>query len=280
MLKNVFMYMSSLLLPVDVVLANEWLNTPLPPEIQFNTSSAIAIFALLSLIVGVGVFFLRWLRTHTGEINYIAVIFLLSGIAMPLLPVLLFQSHPSETYLYLPVVFYAILLSYGLARVLGAAEGSNLRIFYIPTVVILIALFSSATWVRNKRVFDCGETARRILYGLPHELLRAGSWKLSFANAPGENTTRRYGFYGFRGVDTIGHGPIADRAVTSALQLVYQNKLLTGEIVEPEQLITRCPGERETSQLCLLVHSEGRLERLDGRSTHLSSRRAAGIATH
>jgi hypothetical protein len=263
MLKNTFMYSGSLLLPVDVVLANEWLNTPLPSEIQFSMSSAILIFALVSVIViGVGFFFLRWLRPNLRSINYVVVIFLLFGMALPLLPVLFLQSHPSETYLYLPVAFYALLLSYGLTKILAEAEGSGLRSFYIPTLVVLIALFSSATWVRNKRVFECGQTARRILYELPGGALRAGAWKISFANAPGENTTRRYGFYGFRGVDTIGHGPIADRAITSALQLVYQNRLLTGEIVEPQQLLGKCRTGQQSDQICMWVHADGRLERL------------------
>lgn len=281
MLKNAFMYMGSLLLPVDVVLANEWLNTPLPSEIQFSTSLAIAVAGLLLLIIiGVGFFFVRWLRTNMSRINYIAVIFLLFGMAMPLLPVLLFQSRPSETYLYLPVAFYAILLSYVLGKVLRDGEGSWRRNFYASTIIVLIALFSSATWIRNKRVFECGETARRILYGLPEELLKAGHWKVLFANVSGEDRTRRYGFYGFRGVDTIAHGESADRAITSALQLVYRNKLLTGEIIQPEQLLARCRTGPESNQICILVHSDGRLERPIGSSMQLSSPRANELVTH
>jgi hypothetical protein len=201
----------------------------------------------------------------------------LSGIALPLLPVLLLQSRPSETYLYLPVGFYAILLSYGLAKVLGDGGGSKLRSFYVPTVIALLVLFSSATWVRNDRVFECGQTARRILYGLPEELLRAGRWKVIFATVPGEITTIRYGFYGFRGIDTIGHDWIADRAITSALQLVYKNRLLTGEVVEPQKLTAKCNTGQESSQICVLVHADGRLEKLTVSSSHLSSPRAAEL---
>jgi hypothetical protein len=276
MLKNTVMYMGSLLLPVDVVLANEWLNTPLPSEIQFDKLSTTVVVALLSLIgMSVGLVLLRWLSTNARGINYIAVVFIFFGIAMPLLPVLLLQSRPSETYLYLPVGFYSILLSYGLAKVLANAERSWVRSFYIPTIVVMTALFASATWVRNNRVLDCGQTVRRILHGLPKDLLREGRWKVSFANVPGENSTRRYGFYGFRGVDTIGH-----YGITTALQLIYRNKLLTGEIVEPQQLLARCITGQETGQLCVLVHSDGRVERLPPSAAQLGSRRVAGLVQY
>ena len=61
-LKNAIMYISSLLLPVDVVLANAWLNTPLPSEIQFDMSSLMVVLAsaagvslgILSLALGQG----------------------------------------------------------------------------------------------------------------------------------------------------------------------------------------------------------------------------------
>jgi hypothetical protein len=259
--KNTIMYLGSLSLPVDVVLANQWLNSPLPSEIPFTLTSAILILAFLSAIgVVLGVLWFPWLKTNIGRVHYRAIIFLLAGIVLPLLPVLLLQPRPSETYLYLPVGFCAILLSYGLAKASAEAGRSRRASFYLPTVIVLIALFSSGTWVRNNRLFDCGQTARRILYELPQELLRTGQWKVIFANVPGESGTRRYGFYGFRGIDTIGHGAPANWAITSALQLVFKNDLLTGEIVDPQQLIAKCRATQESKHLCVWVHSDGRLE--------------------
>jgi hypothetical protein len=259
-LKNSIMYIGSLSLPIDVVLANQWLNTPLPSEIPFRMSWAVLIVAFLALIgLSLGGLLFRWLKRHIGGVNYRAIIFLLAGIALPLLPVLLLQSRPSETYLYLPIGFYSILLSYGLAKVLAEAGRAKLASFYIPTVIVLVALFSSGTWVRNNRVFDCGQTAHRILNGLPQELLREGDWKVSFANVSGENTTRRYGFYGFRGVDTIGHGASADWAITSALQLVYRNKFLTAGVVTPKELVAFC-RDSKTDKLGVFVHWDGRTE--------------------
>jgi hypothetical protein len=269
-LKNTIMYIGSLLLPVDVVLASEWLKAPLPSEIQFHISSAVLSVPLLSLIgVSVAVSLLYWMRAHVSRrSDYIAVAFLLAGIALPLLPVLLFQPRPSETYLYLPMGFYAILLSFGLAKVWRHTGGSKLWTFYVPTVVVLVVLFSSATWIRNNRVFDCGQTAHRILHGLPEKLLKDGRWKVLFANIPGENTTRRYGFYGFYGVDTIGHGAIGNWAITSALQLVYKNRLLIGEIVEPQGLAAKCRIREESGQICVLVHANGSVEIVTATNSH------------
>jgi hypothetical protein len=264
-LKNTLMYMGSLLLPIDVVLANEWLKTPLPSEIQFNLSAAIFIFAAFSLVILiVGLFCLRRLARKMTELNHAYVVFLISGVALPLLPVLILQSHPSETYLYLPTAFYAILVSYGLYTISVKATTSNFTLLYVPASIVLIILFASAIWVRNNRVFDCGQTARRILSGLPHELFHSGRWIVTFANVPDEIRTTRYGFYGFRGVDTIGHGTMADRAITSALQLMYHNKLLIGRIVQAEQLIGKCQTSTDSREICVFVHSDGRIKRLPG----------------
>ena len=152
-----------------------------------------------------------FLRQH---IDWRAVLFLLSGMGLPLFPVLLFQSHPSETYLYLSIAFYALLVSYGLVLIMPLLipERRGIR---ITMIVLAAGLSCAATWVRNDRVVRCADTARRILYGLPAEL-RNGPWTVSFANVPADTVTRRYGFYGFRGIDTIGHGSSANSAVTSA----------------------------------------------------------------
>jgi len=258
-LKNALMYIGSLVLPVDVVLANVWLNTPLPSEVQF-TESPLIVIALATASIGFGILLLRWVKAHASEAKYIAIVFLLMGIGLPLVPVLLLQSHPSETYLYLPLGFYSILLSFGLVKITEQAGGLTALTLYLPAIGVLIVLFAAATWLRNERVFDCGQAARRILHALPETKLRQGPWKVFFANSPGDETTRRYGFYGFRGVDTIGHGGIANTAVTSALQLVYKNELLTGEVVEPQQVLAKCHNHGSASHICVMVASDGRIE--------------------
>jgi protein O-mannosyl-transferase len=255
--KNAIMYAGSMLSPVDIVLANEWLNAPLPPDIASRLSWAIVYGVLLLLTsLGFGFLMLRWLRAKKSASDKLAVVLLILGTVLPLSTLLVFQSHPSETYLYLPAAFFAILLSYALVKVLRDAGGRTLRHFYAPAIVLLVVLFATATWVRNNRVCQCAETAQRILSELPDQQLSSGRSNVLFANMPGENGTKRYGFYGFRGIHTIAHTD--NRAITSALQLVYHNELLTGKIVEPGELIASCG--REPKEICVLVHWDGQIE--------------------
>jgi len=192
MAKNAIMYAGAMLSPVDVVLANEWVNAPLPPDMASRLSWAVGygVMALLTSL-GFGFLMLRWLKTKNSASDKLAVVLLILGTILPLSTLLLFQSHASETYLYLPAAFFAILLSYALAKVLRDASGRTLRSFYSLIIVLLLVLFASATWARNNRVSQCGETARRILSELPEEQLGTGRWNVLFANSPGENGTRR-----------------------------------------------------------------------------------------
>jgi hypothetical protein len=266
--KNIGMYGFALLLPIDSVLANEWLHTPLPSEIAYNISTVI-IIGVLAFVIILFMALIIWRRTKTKElvtyqIDWTSIVFLVCGIFTPLLPVLLFSGdrRPSETYLYLPVAFYTILLSYGLTRLLAPPKTLKKKVFYTAAVLVLLGLFCAATWVRNERVVQCGETVHRILSSLPKNLLADGTWKLSFANFPGEQVSRRYGFYGFRGTDTIGDGVMADHTIKSALQLIFKNELLTGKVEKAEELIAICESNVSSHHLCLWVHSDGRVEQL------------------
>jgi hypothetical protein len=265
---NLLMYLGALLLPVDTVLANKLVGTPLPPDIVGH-KFFVVIVGGLSLFALVVIGFLAWprLKSFGRFFNWKVVLFLVSGILAPLLPVLLFASHPSETYLYLSVAFYCMFLSYGLMKWLETRKSeTKANVIYVTTVVVLIVLFSGASWFRNKRVFECGETARRILYGLPHELSRLNRLKLLFAEVPGEPTSRKYGEYGFRGLDTIGDGEKANRAITLALQAAYRNESLVGEVVKEQELLQRCKAVSET-QLCVLVHWDGQIDLLASASS-------------
>jgi hypothetical protein len=258
--KNVAMYLVALLSPVDAVLANEWFLTPLPSEMDLSQpivivfgGSALAVASTL----GVGL----WRTKHKSqEVNWAAVIFLVSGICLPLLPVLAFQSRPSETYLYLPVAFYGLLISYILAGVLPATLPPIGRGTLLSILLVVAGFSAAATWIRNDRVYRCGETARQILFSLPVRSLKEGSWKITFANIPGEEATRRYGFYGFRGVDVIGGGRPGEEAITRALQLVHKNESLNGEVVQAGDLSQNCRFGLLSHHVCLWVHSDGRVE--------------------
>jgi hypothetical protein len=279
--KNLLMYSFALVSPLDPVLAHEWLETPLPSEIQMSNSEAIffgslvlIVFSIFAVAVG------QWIRRKCLTIDWADVIFLLSGILAPLLPVLVFRSHPSETYLYLSVAFYAVLLSYGVVGVIVPALATRSKAIVIVTVLLVTAFFGAATWVRNGRVAECGKTARRILQSLPRDLLKSGAWTISFANIPGEKVTNRYGFYGFRGIDTIGHGPGAKIGISSAVQLAYQNEYLRGDALEWNEFVSRCRNNLPERHLCVLVHSDGRIESLDANLAPLTSRVATDLDTH
>ena len=254
------MYLVALLSPVDAVLANEWLHTPLPSQMVISQP---IVMVLVASALGVASTLLvsLWRAKHNSqEIDWVAVIFLASGICLPLLPVLAFQSRPSETYLYLPVAFYGLLMSYILVEVLLSSFGQNGVNIFFSLLLVVLSAFAAATWIRNNRVYRCGETARQVLFGLPVLTLREGSWKLFFANIAGEEATRRYGFYGYRGVDVISGGGSNEEAITRALQLVHKNESLGGEVVQPGELVEKCSAGLLSHHICMRVHSDGRLE--------------------
>jgi hypothetical protein len=260
--KNLLMYLTALLSPVDPVFANEVLHAPLPSEIALNRF-IVLILGLVIALVALGVAVVLWrIKPNWRNVDRPAVVLLLSGIFLPLLPVLAFSGHPSETYLYLPLAFFGLLVSYGLGSLLAQPWSPRTYAIGVSAVLLLIMFFSAATWVRNDRVVECARTARRILYGLPDNL-RAGAWTVVLASVPGEPATRRYGFYGFRGVDTIGHRGAANRALTSALQAVYRNGSVKGLVVEAGELGSMCRSKALSRNLCLWVHWDGRVERVE-----------------
>jgi hypothetical protein len=258
--KNMAMYLVALFSPVDPILANEWFLTPLPSEMVMSQPIVIVFGASALAVASTLVVSLWWPKHKPHEINWAAIIFLVSGICLPLSPVLALQSRPSETYLYLPVAFYGLLISYIVTRVLPPTLAPIGRGTSLSILLVVAGFFATATCVRNDRVFQCGETARQILFSLPGRTLKEGSWKLSFANIPGEEATRRYGFYGFRGVDVIGGGGSGEEAITRALQLVYKNESLNGEVVQAGDFLQKCRTGLFSHHLCIWVHSDGRLE--------------------
>jgi hypothetical protein len=155
-------------------------------------------------------------------------------------------------------------LSCIMAKLVYGSRTLKGRASVVATSCVLLGLFCAATWTRNERVVQCGETAHRILYSSLGEQLTNGAWTLSFANIVGEETSRPYGLYGFRGIDTIGAGREgrANSAITSALQFVYKNKLLTAEVVRSEKLLAKCSSTLPSHHLCLWVHGDGQLEEL------------------
>jgi hypothetical protein len=241
---------------------------PFPSEIRLNASTIIGLtISGFGFILIIAFVLWRWAKNKglvIQTINLKAILFIISGILLPLLPVLVLSPHPSETYLYMSVAFYSLLVSCIMAKLFYGSRTLRGRSSVIAISLVLLGLFCAATWIRNERVVQCGETAHRILYSLQGEQLTNGAWMLSFANMAGGEISRQYGLYGFRGVDTIGarREGTANTAMTSALQFVYKNALLTGEILRAEKLVAKCSSSLSSHHLCVWVHWDGQLEEL------------------
>lgn len=259
-LKNFAIYAASPLFLIDPVMANEWLDTPLPSEVARGhiTVAWIAIMAapLCCLLLAVAIFRKR-IAVRLKRVEWPELTFLLLAIPMVLSPFLLFNSHASETYLYVPMALFVLLISRILCALLVDQGGPNWKFNYGIVMGVLLILYGSATWVRNERVVDCGSASRRLLSSFPTELNR-GAWRILLAAVPGEPVSRPYGMYGYRGVQTLGIEGYGADAVQFAIQFACHNTQLTVAVVTPAELnvIGASPGPRER---CFWVHWDGRL---------------------
>ena len=189
----------------------------------------------------------RWLRKRGRRIegsDLAGTLFLTLGIAVQLTPVLLFGRRPSETYLYLPTAFASLLVAFFAWRIYDAAGPAGRRVL-ITLVALFLVLASVATWVRNERVALCARTAARILASMPCPATGALDRTIRVSTLPDSPESTRYGFYGFRGTDTIGDGPHADPALTAALQLSCADPTARAEVVGADRLKTDCQTPRE-----------------------------------
>ena len=244
---NAVMYAGALVSPVDSVLANEWLGTPLPSELALHGAGGRGwglILGGLVMAALLGALLVRLLVRRLERDDRTRLAFLALCVLLSLAPLLVFTDKASETYMYLPVAFSALLFSRALEVLVGGGSRP-----YAVAAGVLCVLFACGTWVRNERVVRCGETARKIVSGLPQERLRVGHWLVIMAGVPGSPQSRRYGMYGWRGIDTVGV-----TAVQSAAQLASDNEQVRAAVVEPEALTGNCTGPRS---VCLWVGADG-----------------------
>lgn len=249
MVKNVAMYAGAMVLPIDSVLANQWFGTPLPSEIKITTAKLLAVvISALLILIGVSLFLIltprgRKLLAAIEPNHILLALAILSSLSI----LVLFTEKASETYMYLPMAFAALLFCSLLDAGLSGRKTGPL--IYVTIICGLIVLYGSATWVRNGLVARCGATANQIVSELKQDRLKQGVWFLWFAPVPGEPASRRYGMYGWRGIDTVG-----ESAVQSAAQLASGNKSVAATLVSPEALKRNCDGARS---ICFLVHENG-----------------------
>ena len=254
MLKAGLMYFGALISPIDSIMASEWFGAPLPSELRMDSiSSEIRVFLMVGLFVVLValIFLVRPIVNRLREAQWADLVFLLLAVFFTLLPFVLLTPKPSETYVYMAVAFAALLFAATLQALIvsGSTKG---RLIYITVIGVLALSFSLGTWVRNNRVVRCGETVTRILPALQNEKWKAGAWSIWLSPVPGEPRSRRYGIYGWRGIDTI-----ADPGVEVAVQWVNNNEMLRARVVEPEYFKSDCNG---TQDVCLWVHEDGTVE--------------------
>ena len=259
MAKGFVEYGAALLLPFDLVLANSWYRLPLPSELQTSGIGkmvlplAVGVLALLALIV------FRYRRQIVGGIAQVGspnIARLVSAMILSILPLIVFSDHVSETYLYLPVAFFCILLG----RVLLLISSANAR---NSIIAVLVFLFCCATWVRNERVRACGSDSRRILSTLAAGRFRNGAWTIDVAKTPGTVTPLHYGLYNYHGLDTLGSGDgglgiFGLRGVPAAVQMKAQNPALTVNVDSPDELREACQHPA-ANQACFWVAPDGKV---------------------
>lgn len=231
--------------PADSVLANDWLGLPLPSEIRLSEPGSLLLPALTALGSLVGIGYLIWKSRH--NLPWIKLAILAGSIPLWLLPFLLFSSHASETYLYLPAasasLFIAAVLQLALPR----------RAFQV--VVGLLALtFGAAAYNRTRHVISGAVISERIVHSFPLKLWTQGPWEIYAAEA--EPPLPRYGLYSYRGLSTIDVGDPGIPGLQDALQLSTGNLKIKATVISNEQMTqASCPP----SSSCYWVYGDGRV---------------------
>jgi hypothetical protein len=259
LLKGLAEYGGALLLPFDLVLANAWFHTPLPSELQASAQGRSALpFAavILALLAFLGFLFRRRIARVMAQLRWPNVALLGSAMILSILPLVVFSDHVSETYLYLPVAFFCILLARLLLVIPSVAARNGI-------IAVLVFLFCSATWVRNERVRACGSSSRRILSTLAAPRFQNGEWKMEVAKTPGTVTPLHFGIYNYHGLDALGSGDgglgiFGLRGVEAGVQMKARNPGLAVKVRSPDELRSDCEHPA-ANQACFWVAPDGKV---------------------
>jgi hypothetical protein len=259
MAKGFIEYGVALLLPFDLVLANSWFHAPLPSELQASGIGKATLplaAAILASLVLVGFRYRRQIARGLARVGRANVTLLATAMMLSILPLVVFTDHVSETYLYLPVAFFCILLGGVLARIPSVGARTTI-------IAFLAFLFCCATWVRNDRVRACGSDSRRILATLAAPRFRSGKWTIDVAKTRGTVTPLHFGIYNYHGLDTLGSGDggIGDfglRGVEAAVQMKTLNPELSVSVRAPDELLAECEHQ-VANQSCFWVAPDGKV---------------------
>jgi hypothetical protein len=262
-LKNVLIYSVGLTQVFDPILSTDLLRTPLPKEAlsgDFDLGWLAIIMLPTAIVLAALVWTIpRW-RANLGRRDVIIFGFLLVAWAGSLVPYLFFSTHASETYNYVGIAFLALLAARMLSAMATPPHGQSgpAMTAFAGAVGVLALLYGAATFDRNLRVKSCGDIVGNILRQLPVGELHQGKWDVVFSNLPDEPTSRFYGMYGYKGVDTLGMGDYGSPGIAGAVQFASKNADISASAVAPEQFARLC-GAPTPGRLCFWVHADGNL---------------------
>jgi hypothetical protein len=245
---------------IDPVLANTVFDTPLPTEMMRGDITPEGLLIAAGPAVLLLLFLLclsHRLRYNMKRNDWVIIFALVLAWAGSLVPYLFFTDHQSETYCYGGIMFLSLVVSRILWALFIRKDGSFQWKPYAAVVLTVAVLYSCGTWVKSRRLRECGDAVTNIFTQLPGDKLRSGEWRLVLANVPGEPATRSYGTYGYRGIDTLGIGEYGRPAVALGLQYAFRNPHIQAEVVNPDQLQSQC--SRDPGVLCYWVHWDGRI---------------------
>jgi len=256
-IRNGVIYVAALLQVLDPVLLNQLFATPLPSDATFVSGlhgiAFIVGTAFCAIAISATIYFLA--KASRPLETWAIDSFLLVAGLLPLLPILVLASHPSETYLYLTVALAMIVMMSLLYDLCWT--GFRRPWIFVTLTSCLALVFGAATWVRNQRVAACGATSQKILAAISHDGLRSGA-SLAFADAPGENSSKPYGYYRFTGLGTIASmNSMRSRSLQCAVRLVTGRPDLSVEMLDSEGLNRIENGALAPYDMLILVHSDG-----------------------
>ncbi len=252
-LVNLVLYFGSPILLIDPVLANELLDLPLPSALLRGGIPGIWLaVTLLPLIwIGLQLFIFRktvWQRFLTLDFPRLAFLFIVMlGVQAPFL---LFSGHASETYMYPLMAFYSIFAAVLLTTLV---TGRMLAM----TAVLFALLYIPALAVRSSRIGQCARCVANVS-GLLESSRSGPVTEFLFSHVPGLPVSEVYGFYGYRGIDSVGIGSYGGVAVQELANYFYVPRPVSARVVSPEEFHEACDARPERK--CFYVYPDGELE--------------------
>ena len=252
-LVNLCVYFGSPALLIDPVLGNELLDLPLPSALLRGRISALWLAVTLLPLAWIGLqlfIFRKTVRERFGNLDFYRLFFLVIVMGGVQAPFLLFSGHASETYMYPLMAFLSIFAAVVLTTLV---TGRMLAM----TAVLLALLYIPALAVRSSRICQCSQCVSSVA-GL-FEANRSGPVReFLFSHVPGLPVSEVYGFYGYRGIDSVGMGDYGGIAVQELANYFYAPRPVDARVVSPEELHLSC--DLRSDRKCFYVYPNGELE--------------------